>query len=70
MESLKELHIKNIPCLFYIGDHDFNYGLVSGHVEHLQNAEKLILEGFDHVDGFLRIDTVIQPIREFLKRTS
>ena len=62
--------LEDIPCLFYIGDHDFNYDLVSGHVEHLQNAEKLILEGFDHVDGFLRIDTVIQPIREFLKRTS
>ena len=70
MESLKNIQTKSIPCLFYIGDHDFNYELVSGHVEHLQNAEKLILEGFDHVDGFLRIDTVIQPIREFLKRTS
>ena len=69
MESLDELNSKSIPCLFYIGDKDFNYDLVSGHVEHLQNSEKLILEGFDHVDGFLQIETVIGPIKNFLKRT-
>ena len=69
MESLDELDSKSIPCLFYIGDKDFNYDLVSGHVEHLQNSEKLILEGFDHVDGFLQIETVIGPIKNFLKRT-
>lgn len=70
MESLeKPLRFNRIPSLFYIGNKDFNYDLVAGHVEDLQNSQKLIFEGLDHVGGFLQIDTVIHPITNFLRRT-
>ena len=71
MESLRNpLKANKIPALFYIGNKDFNYDLVSGHVEDLQNSEKLILEGLDHVEGFSQIHTVIHPITDFLRRTA
>ena len=70
MESLvNAIQKTQIPTLFYIGDRDFNYELVSGHIENLQNSESLIIKGLDHVEGFLNIEKVIGPILEFLDRT-
>ena len=70
MESLvNAIQKTQIPTLFYIGDRDFNYELVSGRIENLQNSESLIIKGLDHVEGFLNIEKVIGPILEFLDRT-